>query len=72
MLPVQTLQKERHFHENEHDGRYKYDQTLSQDIDNQDEMSYNLKTQKKTGNLIYEHDMDAKRGNKHPKVRRKL
>jgi hypothetical protein len=65
MLPVQTSQKERHFHENEHDGRHKYDQTLSQDNDNQDGMSYNLKTHKeKTGNLIYEHDMDAKRENK--------
>jgi len=65
MLPVQTLQKERHFHENEHDGRHKYDQTLSQDNDNQDGMSYNLKTHKeKTENLIYEHDMDAKGENK--------
>jgi hypothetical protein len=65
MLPVQTSQKERHFHENKHDGRHKYDQTLSQDNDNQDGMSYNLKTHKeKTENLIYEHDIDAKRENK--------
>jgi hypothetical protein len=34
MLPVQTSQKERHFRENEHDRRHKYDQTLSQDNDN--------------------------------------
>jgi len=65
MLPVQTAQKERHFHENEHDGRYKYEQILSQDNNNQDGMSYNLKThKKKTKNLIYEHDMDSKRENK--------
>ena len=65
MLPVQTSQKERQFHENEHDGRHKYDEILNQDNDNQDEMSYNLKTHKeKTRNLICEHDMDAKRGNK--------
>ena len=65
MLPIQTSQKERHFNENEHDGRYKYDETLNQDNDNQDGMSYSLKTHKeKTRNLIYEHDMDAKGGNK--------
>jgi hypothetical protein len=65
MLPVQTSQKERHLHENEHDERYKYDEILNQDNDNQDGMSYSLKTHKeKTENLIYEHDMDAKKGNK--------
>jgi hypothetical protein len=65
MLPVQTSQKERQFHENEHDGRHKYDEILNQDNDNQDGMSYSLKTHKeKTRNLICEHDMDAKRGNK--------
>jgi len=65
MLPIQTSQKERHFNENEHDGRHKYDETLNQDNDNQDGMSYSLKTHKeKTRNLIYEHDMDAKGGNK--------
>jgi hypothetical protein len=38
---------------------------LSKDNDNQDGMSYNLKTHKeKTENLIYEHDMDAKKENK--------
>ena len=58
MLPVQTSQKERHFHENEHDGRHKYDEILNQDNDNQDGMRYSLKTHKeKTGNLIYEYDM---------------
>jgi hypothetical protein len=46
MLPVQTSQKERQFHENEHDGRHKYDEILNQDNDNQDGMSYNLKTHK--------------------------
>jgi len=65
MLHVQTSQKERYFHENEHDGRHKYDEILNQDNDNQDGMSYSLTAHKeKTGNLIYKHDMDAKRGNK--------
>jgi hypothetical protein len=65
MLPVQTSQKERQFHENKHDGRHKYDEILNQDNDNQDGMNYSLKTHKeKTGNLICEHDMDAKRGTK--------
>ena len=65
MLHVQTSQKERYFHENEHDGRHKYDEILNQDDDNQDGMSYSLTAHKeKTGNLIYNHDMDAKRGNK--------
>ena len=45
MLHVQTSQKERYFHENEHDGRHKYDEILNQDNDNQDGMSYSLKTQ---------------------------
>jgi len=71
MLPVQNSQKKRHFYENEYDGRHKYDEILNQDNNNQDGMSYSLKTHKeKTRNLIYEHDMDAKRG--HLKVRRKL
>jgi hypothetical protein len=65
MLPVQTSQKERQFHKNELDGRHKYDEILNQNNDNQDGMSYSLKTHKeKTRNLICEHDMDAKRGNK--------
>jgi len=65
MLPVQISQKERHVHENEHDGRHKYNEILNQDNNNQDGMSYSLKTHKeKTGNLIYEHDIDAERGNK--------
>jgi hypothetical protein len=29
MLLVQTSQKERQFHENEHDGRHKYDEILN-------------------------------------------
>ena len=65
MLTVQISQKERHVHENEHDGRHKYNEILNQDNDNQDGMSYSLKTHKeKTGNLIYEHDIDTERGNK--------
>jgi hypothetical protein len=44
VLSVQSSQKERQFHENEHDGRHKYDEKLNQDNDNQDEMSYNLRT----------------------------
>jgi len=44
VLFVQSSQKERQFYKNEHDGRHKYDEKLNQDIDNQDEMSYNLRT----------------------------
>jgi hypothetical protein len=44
VLSVQNLQKKRHFHENEHDGRHKYDEKLNQDNDNQDEMGYILRT----------------------------
>jgi hypothetical protein len=65
ILPVQTSQKERYFHENEHDEKHKYDEILNQDNDNQDGMSYSLKTNKeKTENLIYDYDMDTKKGNK--------
>jgi len=32
----QNLQKETHLHENKHDGRHKYVETLNQDNDNQD------------------------------------
>ena len=68
MLPVQTSQKETYFHENKHDSRHKYYEILNQDNDNQDGMSYNLKTHKeKTKNQIYEHDMDTKRENKDTK-----
>ena len=52
-------------HENKHDKRHKHNQTLNQDINNQDGTSYNLKTHKeKIVNPIYEHDMDAKIENK--------
>ena len=34
VLFVQSSQKERHFHENEHDERHKYDDKLNQDNDN--------------------------------------
>jgi hypothetical protein len=38
---------------------------LNQDNDNQDEMSYTLRTHmERNKNLICEHDIDAKRGNK--------
>ena len=34
VLIVQNWQKERHFHENEHDEKHKYDEMLNQDNDN--------------------------------------
>jgi len=38
---------------------------LNQDNDNKDEMSYTLRTHmERNENLIYEYDIDAKRGNK--------
>jgi len=65
MLPGQTSQKERQFHENEHDRRHKYDEILNEDNDNQDGMSYSLKKHReKTENVICENDMDTKRENK--------
>ena len=39
VLFVQSSQKERYFHENEHDRRHKYDEKLNQDNNNQDEIS---------------------------------
>jgi len=44
VLSVHNSQKEIYFHENEHDGRHKYDEMLNQESDNQDEMSYTLRT----------------------------
>ena len=44
VLSIQNSQKERYFHKNEHDGIHKYDEMLNQDNDNQDEMSYILRT----------------------------
>ena len=65
VLYVQNSQKERYFHENEHDRRHKYNEMLNQDNDNQDEMSYTLRTHmKRNGNPICDYDMDAKRENK--------
>jgi hypothetical protein len=65
VLSIQNSQKKRHFHENKHDRRHKYDKKLNQDNDNQDEMSYILKTHtEKNKNPICEHGMDAKRENK--------
>jgi hypothetical protein len=65
VLSIQSLQKERQFHENKHDGRHKYDKKLNQGNNNQDEMSYNLRTHMvKNGNPICEHGMDARKENK--------
>jgi len=65
VLFIQNSQKERHFHENKHDGRHKYDEKLNQDNDNQDEMSYILRTHMvKNINPICEHGMDARKENK--------
>jgi hypothetical protein len=65
VLSVQNLQKKRYFHKNEHDEIHKYDEMLNQDNDNQDKMSYILRTQmEKNGNLICKHVMSAKRKNK--------
>ena len=62
---VQIYQTEKHFHENEHDGRYTCDEIQYQNIDNQGERDCSQKIYKeKTENLIYEHDMDVKMGNK--------
>jgi hypothetical protein len=69
----QNSQKEKCFHKNEHDVKHKYDEMLNQDNDNQDEMSYILRTQMENNkNPICEHGMDAKIEKRHPKVRRKL
>jgi hypothetical protein len=65
VLSVQSSQTEKHFHENEHDGRHKYDEKQNEDNDNQDEMSYILRTHMENNeNPICELGMDAKRENK--------
>jgi len=65
VLSIQNSQKERYFHENKHDGRHRYDDMLNQENDNQDEISYILRTHmEKNGNPICEHGMNAKRKNK--------
>ena len=65
VLAVQNSQKERYFYKNEHDGRHKYDEMLNQDNDNQDEMSYILRTHMENNrNPICEHGMDPERENK--------
>jgi hypothetical protein len=65
VFSVQNSQKERRLHENEHDERHKYVEMLNQDSDNQEEMSYTLRTHMERNiNPICEHDIDAKRGNK--------
>ena len=71
-LSVQILQAETHFHENEHDGRRIYVETLNQDNDNQDKRNYTLRTHMELNrNLTYEHGMDAKKEKRDLKVRRK-
>jgi len=65
VLSVQNSQKKRHLHENEHNRRHKYVEMLNQDSDNQDEMSYTLRTHmERNENPICEHDKDAKGENK--------
>jgi hypothetical protein len=64
VLSVQNLQKKTH-HENEHDERHKYIDTLNQDNNNQDERNYILRTHiEMNENPTYEHDIDTKKKNK--------
>jgi len=65
VLSIQNMQKEAHFYENEHDERHKYIEMLNQDSDKKDERNYILRTHMEMNeNPTYEHDMDAKKGNK--------
>jgi hypothetical protein len=65
VLSVQNLQKETHLHENKHDKRHKYVETLNQDNDNPNEKNYILRTYMEMNeNPTYEHDMDGKKRNK--------
>jgi hypothetical protein len=75
MLSIQNLQKKTHLHENKHDGRYKYVEMLNQNIDNQGERNYILRTHMKMNeNSTYEHDMDVKKKKKqrHPKYTKRI
>jgi hypothetical protein len=64
-LVVQNLQKETHFHENEHDGRHIYIERRNRDNNNQDARNYNLRTHKEMNKSpTYEHDTNAKTKNK--------
>jgi hypothetical protein len=59
------LSLQTHLHENKHDGRHIYVETLNQDNDNQDKRSYTLRTHMEMNeNPTYEHGMDAKGENK--------
>jgi hypothetical protein len=59
------MQKEAYFYENEHDERHKYIEMLNQDSDKKDKRNYILRTHMEMNeNPTYEHDMDAKKGNK--------
>jgi hypothetical protein len=66
VLSIQILQKETHLHEIRHDRRHKHVEMLNyQDNDNQDKMTYNLRTHMEMKeNSTYEHDMDVKKENK--------
>jgi hypothetical protein len=64
-LFVQILQAETHFHENKHDERRIYIDTLNQDNNNQDEKNYTLRTHMEMNrNPTYEHGMDPKKENR--------
>ena len=64
-LSVHNQQTETHFHENEHDGRRIYIETLNQNNDNQDKRNYSLRTHMEmNGNPTYEHGMDVKKESK--------
>jgi hypothetical protein len=53
---------ETHVHENEHDGRYTYDEIQCQNIDNQGERSCRQKTHmEKNKNPIYDYCREAKK-----------
>jgi len=65
VLSIQNMQKEAYFYENEHDERHKYIEMLNQDSDKKDKRNYILRTHMEMNeNPTYEHDMDAKKGNK--------
>jgi len=65
VLYVQNSQNEKHFHENKYDRRHKYDEMLNQDNDNQDRMSYIIRTHMERNKYpICEHGMDTKKENK--------
>ena len=55
----QTQRTGKLVHEIKHDGRCRYDQTINQDNDSLDEMSYSLRTHmEQSDSLTYEHCKD--------------